>query len=104
MNAHEKTQQIIQHVAESPLTSKGVVALGLGSGAGGFLQVVPSIISVVGSIVAIIVGLYLIKRHHASTKLDYMKAEESELTQEKTRLENELLRQRLKRFEPGDDE
>lgn len=66
----EIMQKAIAALADSPLTTKGVIVTGAGSWMGRFLEVMPDIISITGACIAGLAGFFLFIRHRKAGKLD----------------------------------
>lgn len=87
----EMVQKAALVLAESPLTTKVVMATGVGSFADRFVNLVPDIISGVGAIVATFAGAALYYKHRQAAKLDILR-------QESQRIENERMQLELDRY------
>ena len=65
------SESVIQSVADSPLTTKGVFALGAGSFADlGWYEYMPMLFSLTGSAIAGLAGIWLFMRHRSQHKLN----------------------------------
>ena len=64
-----KTSFLLE-VADSPITTKATVVLGAGSVAGQWTEYMPIFLSVTGSAIAGVAGVFLIIRHWSQHKLN----------------------------------
>lgn len=69
-------QELVSAVVDNAMTTKVVEVIGIGALATNAFGVATDIVTFAGGVIAIVAGLYLIRRHNTQRELDELRIEE----------------------------